>query len=105
VCLGFLGPWALSSLLPLHAVSAITSSFALTAITNQFNRLSNWSSEVACSQTAATQLQAKTRLKNENAFSPLPARTKACNADMTACLPLQECIVQTQTLEDLFKMI
>jgi hypothetical protein len=33
--------------------------------------------------------------KTENAFSPLPARTKASNADMTACLPLQDCIVQT----------
>jgi hypothetical protein len=26
--------------------------------------------------------------KTENAFSPLPVRTKAYNADMTACLPL-----------------
>jgi hypothetical protein len=26
--------------------------------------------------------------KTENAFSPLPVRTKAFNADMTACLPL-----------------
>jgi hypothetical protein len=33
--------------------------------------------------------------KTENAFSPFPARTKASNADMTACLPLQDCIVQT----------
>jgi hypothetical protein len=36
--------------------------------------------------------------KTENAFSPLPARTKASNADMTACLPLQDCIVQTTRL-------
>jgi hypothetical protein len=36
--------------------------------------------------------------KTENAFSPLPARTKASNADMTACLPLQDCIVQTTSL-------
>jgi hypothetical protein len=36
--------------------------------------------------------------KTENAFSPLPARTKASNADMTACLPLQDCIVQITRL-------
>jgi hypothetical protein len=36
--------------------------------------------------------------KTENAFSPLPARSKASNADMTACLPLQYCIVQTTRL-------
>jgi hypothetical protein len=36
--------------------------------------------------------------KTENAFSPLPARTKASNADMTACLPLQDCIVQTTSI-------
>jgi hypothetical protein len=36
--------------------------------------------------------------KTENAFSPLPIRTKASNADMTACLPLQACIVQTTSL-------
>jgi hypothetical protein len=36
--------------------------------------------------------------KTENAFSPLPARSKASNADMTACLPLQDCIVQTTRL-------
>jgi hypothetical protein len=34
----------------------------------------------------------------ENAFSPLPARTKASNADMTACLPLQDCIVHSTRL-------
>jgi hypothetical protein len=34
--------------------------------------------------------------KTENAFSP--ARTKASNADMTACLPLQDCIVQTTSI-------
>jgi hypothetical protein len=33
--------------------------------------------------------------KTENAFSPLPARFKASNADTTACLPLQDCIVHT----------
>jgi hypothetical protein len=32
------------------------------------------------------------------AISPLPARTKASNADMTACLPLQDCIVQSTSL-------
>jgi hypothetical protein len=36
--------------------------------------------------------------KTENALSPLPAKTKASNADMTACLPLQDCIVQTTSL-------
>jgi hypothetical protein len=36
--------------------------------------------------------------KTENAFSPLPASSKASNADMTACLPLQDCIVQTTRL-------
>jgi hypothetical protein len=36
--------------------------------------------------------------KTENAFSPFPARTKASNADMTTCLPLQDCIVQTTSL-------
>jgi hypothetical protein len=36
--------------------------------------------------------------KTENAFSPLPARTKGSNADMTAFLPLQDCIVQTTRL-------
>jgi hypothetical protein len=36
--------------------------------------------------------------KTENAISPLPARTKASNADMTACRPLQCCIVQTTRL-------
>jgi hypothetical protein len=34
--------------------------------------------------------------KTENAFSPLPARTKASNADMTACLPLQACMSRLQ---------
>jgi hypothetical protein len=34
--------------------------------------------------------------KTENAFSP--ARTNASNADMSACLPLQDCIVQTTRL-------
>jgi hypothetical protein len=51
--------------------------------------------------------------KTENAFSPLPARTKASHADMTARLPLQDCIVQTtrlrekckQTFKQLFTMI
>jgi hypothetical protein len=33
--------------------------------------------------------------KIENAFRPLPARTKASNADMTACLSLQDCIAKT----------
>jgi hypothetical protein len=37
-------------------------------------------------------------LCSENAFSPLSARTKASNADMTVCLPLQDCIVQTTRL-------
>jgi hypothetical protein len=36
--------------------------------------------------------------KTENAISPSPAITKASNADMTACLPLQDCIVQTTSL-------
>jgi hypothetical protein len=36
--------------------------------------------------------------KTENAFSPLPAITKASNADMTAFLLLQDCIVQTTSL-------
>jgi hypothetical protein len=39
--------------------------------------------------------------KTENAFSPLPARTKASNAHMTACLPLQYCIVQTTRLPEI----